>query len=84
MGRKDIQFSTLKEVVASCKSVFTTKDVSEDPRMMNAHLDFVDHTHYHAFVGGALSDHRVELEIDEIKQGTKRGSRWKKKGTPGG
>jgi len=58
--------------------VFTTKDVSEDPRMLTAHRNLTDHSHYHAFVGGALSDHRARLGIDEIQKRTKRGSRWQK------
>ena len=78
MGRKDISLYTLKEVVAGLGQVFTTKDVSEDIRMKQAHLNLKDHKHYHAFVGGALSDHRAQLEIDEIEKNTSRGSRWKK------
>jgi hypothetical protein len=49
---------------------------------MNAHHKLVKHSHYHAFVGGALSDHRSELGIDEIQKRTPRGSRWQKKGSP--
>ena len=78
MGRKDILLYALNEVVAGLGQVFTTKDVSEDIRMKQAHLHLVDHPHYHSFVGGALSDHRSQLGIDEIKKNTPRGSRWKK------
>ena len=78
MSRKDISLYILKEVVAGLGQVFTTKDVSEDIRMKQAHPNLVDHQQYHGFVGGALSDHRAQLEIDEIKKNTPRGSRWKK------
>jgi len=82
MSRKAISLYALKEVVADLGQVFTTKDVSEDIRMKQAHPNLKDHTHYHSFVGGALSDHRAQLEIDEIKKNTSRGSRWKKIGIP--
>jgi len=78
MSRKDVSFHVLKEVVNDLGRVFTTKDVSEDPRMLTAHRHLTDHSHYHAFVGGALSDHRARLGIDEIQKRTKRGSRWQK------
>ena len=78
MGRNDISLYTLREVVASLGQEFTTKDVSEDIRMKQAHPDLTDHSHYHAFVGGALSDHRAQLEINEIGKSASRGSRWKK------
>jgi hypothetical protein len=68
MSRKAISLYALKEVVADLGKVFTTKDVSEDTRMKQAHLNIVDHKQYHGFVGGALSDHRAQLEIDEIKK----------------
>jgi len=84
VSRKLISVRVLKKVVNDMGDVFTTKDVSEDPRVMNAHRKLVKHSHYHAFVGGALSDHRRELGIDEIQKRTPRGSRWGKKGSPFG
>ena len=78
MSRKSILLYALREVVADLGQVFTTKDVSEDIRMKQAHPNLKDHQQYHAFVGGALSDHRAQLEIDEIKKNTPRGSHWKK------
>ncbi|MDO9545665.1 MAG: hypothetical protein Q7J07_02810 [Pelolinea sp.] len=78
MSRKDILLDKLKEVVADLGQVFTTKDVSEDIRMKQAHPNLKDQRNYHAFVGGALSDHRAQLEIDEIGKSASRGSRWKK------
>jgi hypothetical protein len=82
VSRKLISARVLKVVVKDMGDVFTTKDVSEDPRVMNAHPRLVKHSHYHAFVGGALSDHRRELGIDEFQKRTPRGSRWEKKGSP--
>ena len=78
MGKNDISWYTLKEVIAGLGQVFTSKDVSEDIRMKQAHLDLVDDPQYHSFVGGALSIHRAQLEIDEIDKDPHRGSRWKK------
>ena len=78
MSRKDVSVRVMKEVIADLGRVFTTKDVSEDRRMLTAHRHLTDHSHYHAFVGGALSDHRAVLGIDEIQKRTKRGSRWQK------
>lgn len=78
MGRKDISLYPLKEVVADLGQVFTTKDVSEDIRMIKAYPNLTDHKHYHGFVGGALSEHRAQLEINEIKKNTPRGSLWTK------
>lgn len=78
MSRNDVSVHVMKEVIADLGRVFTTKDVSEDPRMQTAHRHLTDHSHYHAFVGGALSDNRARLGIDEIQKGTKRGSRWQK------
>ena len=79
MSRKAISVRVLKRVVKDVGDVFTTKDVSEDPRVMQAHRKLAKHSHYHAFVGGALSDHRDKLGIKEIQKGTRRGSRWQKK-----
>jgi len=78
MSRKAVSVHVMKEVIADLGRTFTTKDVSEDPRMLAAHRHLTDHSHYHAFVGGALSDHRARLGIDEIQKRTKRGSRWQK------
>ena len=78
MGSNDISLYTLREVVASLGQFFATKDVSEDIRMKQAHPNLTDHSHYHAFVGRALSEHRAQLGIDETQKSTSRGSRWKK------
>lgn len=78
MSRKKIKESVLTQVVASASQVFATKDISEDARMRRAHPELVDHSHYHAFVGGALSDHKVDLGIVELQKRTRRGSRWEK------
>ena len=80
MSWKQIQFGVLKEVVADQKRVFATKDVSEDERMKQAHPELTDHTHYHAFVGRALSLDHVALGIVEIRKATSRGARWEKHG----
>ena len=80
MSRKNINFKTLRKVVNDLGETFTTRDVSEDPRTKKVNQKYLYHSQYHAFVGGALSDHRAELNIIEIQKGTSRGSRWKKTG----
>lgn len=80
MSRKKVSFRVMKKVIKDLGGIFATKDVSEDQRMIKAHPKLVKHSHYHAFVGGALSDHRVRLRIKEIQKRTSRGSRWQKLG----
>jgi hypothetical protein len=80
MSRKSIRVDVLKRVVADASQQFATKDISEDKRMRAAHPELVSHSHYHAFVGGALSDHHVQLNIVEVRKDTSRGSRWQKQG----
>lgn len=80
MSRKSIQVDVLKKVVEDAKHQFATKDISEDDRMLAAHPELVGHSHYHAFVGGALSDRHVTLKIIEVQKDTSRGSRWQKQG----
>lgn len=78
MGRTDIKLNVLREVIADLGDEFYTKDVSEDERMIKAHPFDVRHSHYHAFVGGAISDNRGALNVKEVQKGTKRGSIWRK------
>jgi hypothetical protein len=78
MSRKSIRLDVLKQVVAEASRHFATRDVSEDERMKAAHPELVSHSHYHAFVGGALSDHHVLLNIVEVQKDTPRGSRWQR------
>lgn len=68
MSRKNIDFSTLKEVVNDMGKVFTTKDVSEDPRTKAANQEYVYHSHYHVFVGGALSDHLLLTSVEPASE----------------
>lgn len=84
MSRKSIRVDVLAQVVGDKGRVFATKDISEDPRFRRAHPELVDHGHFHAFVGGALSDHRVDLGIVEIRKSTSRGSLWEKQGAVAG
>jgi hypothetical protein len=78
MSRIDISLPALKEVVADLGQVFTTKEVCDDIRTKQANPRDKDHRNYRSFVGGALSDHRAQLKIDEIRKNTPRGSEWKK------
>lgn len=80
MSRKSIRADVLKQVIADADALFATKDISEDERVRRAHPELVGHRNYHAFVGGALSDHRVALGIVEVRKSTPRGSRWQKQG----
>lgn len=78
MSRLDIKIRVLREVIADLGQEFSTKDVSEDHRMITSHPFESKHSHYHAFVGGAISDNRGVLNVKEIKKRTKRGSIWRK------
>jgi hypothetical protein len=76
MSRKSIRLDILKQVIADASPLFATKDVSEDERVRRAHPALAAHRNYHAFVGGALSDHHVALNIIEVRKSTPRGSEW--------
>ena len=78
MSRNDVSVHVMREVIADLDDVFTTKDVSEDPRMLTAHRHLTDRRNYHSFVGGALSDNRAVLGIDKIDKTPNRGVRWQK------
>lgn len=78
MSRLDNKVRVLREVIADLGQEFSTKDVSEDQRMIAAHPFEAKHSHFHAFVGGAISDNRGILSVKEIKKRTKRDSIWKK------
>lgn len=78
MSRESIRLDALRMVVEDAERLFTTKDISEDERIRNAHPELVNHRNYHAFVGGALSDNHVTLGIVEVKKATSRGSRWQR------
>lgn len=79
MSWKLIKLSVLTKVVDGQSRIFVTKDVSDDKRMQHAHPNLINHSHYHSFVGRALSEYHQTLGIVEIKKKTKRGSRWEKK-----
>lgn len=78
MSWRAVQVDILSTVVADAGPRFATKDISEDERTRQAHPDLLAHTHYHSFVGRALSVHRVLLGIDECKKATLRGSLWER------
>lgn len=80
MSKNAIGVEVLKQVIADADALFATKDISEDERLRHAHPELAGHRNYHAFVGGALSDHRVALGIVEVRKSTSRGSRWQKQG----
>ena len=84
MSYLDVDRHILKEVVNGLGSTFVTKDVSETSRMKQTHLHIVGSRNYHADVGRALSEFRVELGIDEVGKSPKRGSYWRKTKFPSG
>lgn len=67
MSRKSIEPGALKPVVSEAAPLFTTKDISEDERVRSAYPELAAHRNYHAFVGGALSDHHLALGIEKIR-----------------
>jgi hypothetical protein len=80
MSWKDVQLDVLKRIVIGQKRVFSTKDVSQDKRVLEAHPVLASRKNYHAFVGSALSRHRVALGIKEVRKSTSRGSLWEQQG----
>ena len=76
-----VDIGVVRTVVAELAGEFATKDVSEDPRMLAAHASLQLHRSYHAFVGRAISEHRSDLGLDEVRKATARGSVWRKQGT---
>ena len=78
MSRKSIRGDVLQQVVSDLAALFTTKDVSEDKRVRSAHPELTAHRNYHAFVGGALSDHHSILAIAKTRTTGRRGMRWRK------
>ncbi|MBW6465667.1 MAG: hypothetical protein K0B06_04100 [Brevefilum sp.] len=78
MGISTINLCVLWIVTKRLGKEFSTKDVSQHPLMTTAHPIKAKHTHFHAFVGRAISKNRHILMVKEIKKGTKRGSIWRK------
>jgi hypothetical protein len=78
MSHRQISLDSLVQVVNRMPAAFATRDVSEDASMMAAHPVLKHHSHYHAFVGKALSENRRKLMIDETRKDTARGSQWRK------
>ena len=66
---KQVDIRVARAVVAECGDSFVTKDVSQDERMLASHASLCLHSHYHAFVGRALSEHRNELGVEELRKG---------------
>ncbi len=77
MSRKSIAPEILKPVVSEASLLFATKDISED-RVRNAYPELATHRNYHAFVGGALNDHHLELRIAKVRTKARRGMQWQK------
>lgn len=80
MSRKSIDPGVLKPVVSQAPPLFTTKDISEDERVRSAYPELAAHRNYHAFVGGALSDHHLELGIEKVRTKARRGMQWRRNG----
>ena len=74
-----IDVRELEKAVARLNDVFVTKDVSEQEEMKRAHSAEASHTHWHAFVGRAISLHRGALGVDSIGRSATRGERWSKR-----
>ena len=74
MSRKSIAPEILNSVVSEASPL------SEDERVRSAYPELATHRNYHAFVGGALSDHHVELGIAKVRTKARRGMQWQKKG----
>jgi hypothetical protein len=76
---KQVDLAVVRAVIAGLGDRFATRDVSEAAPMLAAHPGLRAHRNYHAFVGRALSEHRVALGLNEVKKRTSRGSVWDRK-----
>jgi hypothetical protein len=72
-----IDIRELERAIGRVGQVFVTKDVSEQPELRRAHPRESAHTHWHAFVGRAISVHHVRLGVTSIGKSS-RGERWSK------
>ncbi len=83
MSYEDIDFATLKTVIATLPNTFRTKDVSEDTLMMKRHGPESQTRNYHADVGSAISAHRVDLMVKDQNRPGSHGTEWLKVGARG-
>lgn len=82
MRRKLISPKVLEPIVSEASALFTTKDISEDDRVRGASPELANHRNYHAFVGGALSDHHEKLGITKARTKGGAGCSGEKTGAP--
>lgn len=72
--------SVVLKVIDLQGDVFYTKDISENPVMLNAHSGLINHLQYHSFVGkylqNKLKDSNGNPLLIEIETGGERGSLW--------
>jgi len=78
----NINRNVILQAVNELPDQFSTKDVSENVNVINAHPKLYKHTHYHAFIGkflqNKLYDHDGNKILIEIASKRSRGSVWQK------
>lgn len=84
MSWKLIDEKELSKAVSVLKGDFVTRDVSDQPALRGAHVALASHSHWHAFVGRALSVHHVRLGIAISGGRTDRGVHWRRVGAKSG
>jgi hypothetical protein len=72
-----IDIHELQKAIARVGAIFVTKDVSEQAELQSAHRSDASHSHWHVFVGRALSANRGALGVESIGRSA-RGERWSK------
>lgn len=78
MSYKSIDPQILRDVIATLRPLFQTKDVSEHPAMLRAHAAEAQARNYHADVGRAISAHHGMLEVEDQHRSSPRGTTWRK------
>ena len=78
MSELSVDVEILASAVRELGPIFQTKDVSEQSSVRDAHPELTTHSHYHAFIGKALSLHHVQLGIVKEGEDGARGTVWRK------
>lgn len=88
MSLSDIQEGPLRAAVAAMPPQFTTKDVSENPAVLNAHGQTAGTQNYHSIIGTYLAKNHTSLGLLPPEGARNdRGAVWRKAAltsTPGG
>ena len=78
MSWKNIDITLLSTVIRELPERFATRDVSEDPRMLDGHPELRGARNYHAWVGRCISANNGAGGVPALRRGgsSPRGQRW--------